>query len=121
MLIEITEATMQEAPKRRGRKPLDDDERRVVRIATWLTKDEAIALDSLRGPKARGEWIREAALGTPVASPPKINAQVWASLGHGLSNLNQIARTINSGRSVNHAALEAEIAAVRNQLLGLSS
>jgi len=110
---------MDEAPRKRGRKPLGDHERRVVRIATWLTKEEAEELDSLRGPKARGEWIREAALGTPIATPPKINTQVWASLGHGLSNLNQIARTLNGRRSVNHAALEAEIAAVRNQLLGL--
>lgn len=112
----MAEATM----KKRGRKPLTGDEKRVYTVSARLNADELRGLDELRGKKARGEWIREAALGVPVVTPPKINAQIWASLGHGLSNLNQIARSINSRRSVNHEALEAEIVAVRNQLLGLS-
>lgn len=118
---EVLHVHVIDAPKKkkRGRKPLGDDERRVLRIATWLTKEEAATLDAARGKKARGEWVREAALGTPIAMPPKINMEAWASLGHGLSNLNQIAKKLNSGRSVDHASLEAEIVAVRNRLLGL--
>lgn len=104
---------------KRGRKPLPEDEKRVYTVSARLNEDELRELDDLRGPKARGEWIREAALGAPVASPPKINAQAWADLGHGLSNLNQIAKRLNSGKSIEHAALEAKIISVRNQLLGI--
>jgi hypothetical protein len=63
--------------------------------------------------------MREAALGAAVAMPTKINLQAWADLGHGLSNLNQIAKRLNSGRSIEHAALETDIVAVRNKLLGI--
>lgn len=111
---------LEQVRKKRGRKPLSDDARRDVRVASWLTQEEAAEIDSLRGNRPRGEWIREAALGAPIASPPKINGEVWASLGHGLSNLNQIAKKLNGSRSVEHTALEAEIAAIRAQLLGLA-
>jgi hypothetical protein len=108
------------ARKKRGRKPLAEDEIRSFRVAAWLTREEAQHLDEKRGRKAKGEWLREAAFGAAVAVPPKINMQVWASLGHGLSNLNQIARHLNSGRSIEQKALETEISAIRDKLLGIA-
>lgn len=109
----------EQARSKRGRKPLPNDARRGIRVASWLTEEEAVELDSLRGNKPRGEWIRLAALDAPIAAPPKINGEAWASLGHALSNLNQIAKKANSGRSIEHAALEGEIIAIRNRLLGI--
>ena len=106
--------------KKRGRKPLAEDEIRGFRVAAWLTKEEAQELDEKRGKKARGEWLREAAFGAAVAVPPKINIEIWASLGHGLSNLNQIAKHLNSGRSIQQKALESEISAIREKLLGIA-
>lgn len=107
---------------KRGKKPLPAAEKRSHTISSRLNVEELRALDELRGSMQRGEWLREAALGAPpVPTPPKVNAEVWASLGHGLSNLNQIARHLNSGRSIDHQALEAEIVSIRNKLLGLSS
>lgn len=108
------------AHKKRGRKPLPEDEIRGFRVAAWLTKEEAQELDEKRGKKARGEWLREAAFGAAVAVPPKINMEAWASLGHGLSNLNQIAKHLNSGRSIQQKALENEISAIRDKLLGIA-
>lgn len=110
---------LEQARKKRGRKPLSDEARRGIRVASWLTAEEAAEIDSLRGTAPRGEWIRSAALDTPIVAPPKINSEVWASLGHTLSNLNQIAKKLNGGRSIEHAALEAEIIAIRGRLLGL--
>lgn len=110
----------QATTKKRGRKPLPDDELRVFRVAAWLTREEAAELDAMRGKKPRGEWLREAAFGAAVVVPPTINSKAWADLGHGLSNLNQIARKLNGGRSVDHAELEAEIIEVRGRLLGLT-
>jgi hypothetical protein len=44
-----------------------------------------------------GEWLRSASLGRPIPNPiPEANGRAWAALAKLASNVNQIAKALNS-------------------------
>jgi hypothetical protein len=63
--------------KRPGRRKLDDA--RTNNVAVRLSGTELATLDAKRGPAARGEWIRMAALHQAAPTAPPINPQAWAA------------------------------------------
>lgn len=87
----------------------------------WLSDDEAAQIDKLRGAMPRPDYIRAAALKTIPAQIPAINTEARAELAAIGNNLNQIAKALNGGLSVEIAEIQKELGRLRLALLGVES
>lgn len=107
--------------KRQGPLPLEDPRRHCV--SSRLNQEELELLDSKRGKMKRGEWLRCAALDTfkKEIVVPQLNKEAWLDLAKVSSNLNQIAKQLNSNPT--QTTLVAEVNTIvmelRLKLLGL--
>lgn len=104
--------------RRRGPAPMVAADRRVHRVNVYLNPAELAVLDDLRGGIGRGRYLRTAALETPPPSVPAINLDAWRSLAPVASNLNQLARRVNSGEAPAIAEVYAEIQNLRAAMVG---
>lgn len=105
--------------KKRGPRPKPASEQRTHCVSVRLNAAELKALDARRGEFQRGEWMRLAEAGAlPPAPAPKINRELHRQMSSALSNLNQIAKALNSNPlSVEVEAALAEVRAFRNALI----
>lgn len=105
---------------KRGPKPLASDVKRTAaQVSIRLNAGELALLDSLRGKRARGEWMRLASLAVLPPVIPEINAKTYAELARSAGNLNQIARYLNAGKAVEAAEISAALSEFRQKLLGV--
>jgi hypothetical protein len=101
----------------RGRQQKPDAERRTYPISCALTCEEIAKLDAQRGGMGRGAYLREAAFGNPPPVVPAINKEAWVDLSRSASNLNQIARRLNSGDALKVDEILIALASFRSRLL----
>ena len=99
----------------------DESQRRTIQVNCALTKNEAAVIDERRGAVSRAEFIRLAAFNAPP--PPKIpdvNLEIWTRLAPMSANLNQIARHLNAGDSLETqiCELRTTVAELRLVLIG---
>ena len=111
--------------RRQGRPPLLDIERRVGRIQTGFTISEFKSLSEKAEALgiSEAEYVRAAALGREIKSVSQINKETYFELQKIGSNVNQIAKELNSRGSVKSYEslnkLAATISEIRKQLLGV--
>ena len=111
--------------RRRGRPPMLDIERRVGKIQPGFTISEfrSIAEKAEALGISEAEYVRAAALGRELKSVSQINKEVYFELQKIGSNVNQIAKELNSRGSVKSFdslnKLAATISEIRKQLLGV--
>jgi len=67
---------------------------------------------------ARGEYLRAAAVGRLPPVVPELNVQAWAELARVGANLNQVARSLNSGEAVEIEVVQRLLADLRVRLVG---
>lgn len=96
-----------EKKRGRGRKPTPQAEKRQHAVTCRLTDAEQAHVDGLRGAITRGEWIRRSALSAVPNIVPALNREAWLELSRVGSNLNQIARVLNSDPVIAPATIEA--------------
>lgn len=106
---------------RRGRTPLEACDKRTHTVSVRLNNDELAHLDAARGDHQRGEWMRMAGLDRLPPSVPEVNREAWIALSRAASNLNQIARAINSREAPAVQEIRIELLAFRDALLGAKS
>ena len=111
--------------RRRGRPPMLDIERRVGKIQPGFTISEyqSIAEKAEALGISEAEYVRAAALGRELKSVSQINKEAYFELQKIGSNVNQIAKELNSRGSVKSFdslnKLAATISEIRKQLLGV--
>ncbi|WP_281184440.1 plasmid mobilization protein [Trichlorobacter lovleyi] len=112
---EPEEAPAQTIPTKhkRGPTPKNPSEQRTHRIAVYLNTAEfkVVSGFSQLSKTCPAAYLRKAALNTPPIVIPQLNQQVWQQLGHAAANLNQIAKSLNSG-DLNYLS-ETRIALIR--------
>ncbi|MFG0858855.1 plasmid mobilization protein [Pseudomonas sp. CJQ_13] len=107
--------------KKRGPAPRSPEHIRTRRISVYLTDTEyADLVQRVSNPSDLCKYIRAQVFAgkTPVSvAIPEINLKAYRDLGQVGSNLNQIARHLNSGTPVELQQLLNEIAAFRLTLI----
>lgn len=107
---------------RRGPDPKPPEELRTNRISLRLTDNELASIQDRAGttnPKQVANFIRKVSLGKRLPSRiPELNREAWVSLSRSASNLNQIAKAINSEEHVDVALIERQLAEFRLALIG---
>lgn len=101
----------------RGR-PLAGADKRLVTVSVRLSPVEAAALDSQRGTRQRGAYLRDVWTRTAPQPIPAINSEAWVELARCASNLNQIARFLNSGGQLDVDGLQSDLNELRAALIG---
>lgn len=107
-----------ERRSRRGPFSLDPSEKREHCVSVRLNVGELDKLDDRRGPFQRGEWLRMAALDKLPPTIPAINSQAWAELARAAANLNQLARAVNAGATIEKGGLRDQLNEFRAALIG---
>lgn len=107
-----------ERRSRRGPATLDPSEKREHCVSVRFNVGELATLDERRGPYQRGEWLRMAALDKLPPTIPVLNAQAWAELARSAANLNQLARAVNAGATIEKGGLRDQLNEFRAALLG---
>ena len=97
--------------------------KRTIRIPVRVNVLELEKIDRKKGSMPRAAYLRSSALGASLVTIPEINREAFASLGHALSSVNQVARLANSGRIVTYPPtdfnqLERLLIEVRDALIG---
>ena len=68
-----------------------------------------------------GQWLRSASLGRPIPNPiPEANGNAWAGLAKLASNVNQIAKALNSHNHIETDEVLQLIKEVRAKLIGIN-
>lgn len=107
-----------ERRSRRGPATLDPFEKREHCVSVRLNAAELSTLDERRGPYQRGEWTRMAMLDKLPPTIPALNAQAWAELARSAANLNQLAKAMNAGATIEKGGLRDQLNEFRAALLG---
>ncbi|RJX74025.1 plasmid mobilization relaxosome protein MobC [Pseudomonas sp. LS-2] len=107
--------------KKRGPAPKPAEQQRTKRISVYFSDVEYESLaQRARNKHDLCNYIRAqvfAGQTQVVVSIPEVNIKAYGELGRVGSNLNQIARHLNSGAPVDLQQLQAEIAAFRMALI----
>ncbi len=84
--------------RKRGPTPKPASEQRINRIAVYLNDAEIKVVSgfSQLSGTCPAAYLRKAALKTPPVIIPELNQLAWQQLSSAVSNLNQIAKRINS-------------------------
>ncbi|OIQ74377.1 bacterial mobilization protein (MobC) [mine drainage metagenome] len=112
---------------RGGRPKLPPENRRNIRLQMFFSQSETETLvqqSALAGLQVP-DFVRHATLGRELVTVPEVNRQKYGELAMLASNLNQIARQLNSGEHVSDheifgtvAQTLAAVQALRAELLG---
>ena len=103
---------------KRGPAPRPANELRGKKVSVHFTTDELKVVDTLRGGRSRGRYIRDAVLKDLPPSVPELNREAWLELSKAAANLNQIAHHLNTGGDPDFAAASAALADFRCRLIG---
>lgn len=113
----------EEKKRKRGPEPKPPEEVRTNRISLRVNDHELAEIKKKAGtdnPKQVADYIRKASLGKRMPSRiPEINREAWASLSRSASNLNQIARALNSEQAVDAEAIRRQLDDFRLALIGV--
>ena len=90
-------------------------------LRVMLNNEELELLDIVRGPHSRAEAPRFLMSSNLPAPVPKLNALVWEKLARASSNINQIARHLNSGGGINFEEIKVNIEEFRASLIFASA
>jgi hypothetical protein len=99
---------------------LPESEKRTYCVSCRMNSAELAVLDKFRGGNQRGEALRMLSLSQLPSPIPELNASAWTELSKSASNLNQIARRMNVGESLEIEEIRAELERFRAALLGAS-
>ena len=95
-----------------------DKEKRHHCVSMRMNKSELKELDRRRDRMQRGAYVRQALLGKTPAIIPEINRQAYSELARSASNLNQIARHLNSGGQADVHEIVMALIEFRSKLIG---
>ncbi|HGZ2416000.1 TPA: hypothetical protein ACOJA7_002587 [Citrobacter freundii] len=87
-------------------------------ISVRLNNAELSKLNTLRGNRSKGEWLRMASLQKLPTIVPPINVEAWKTLGEINQKLNRIALNIDS-KSKDSKLTNTELFTVRRQIIEL--
>ena len=108
--------------KKPGPLPRPESELKTNRVVVHLSDKEYNKIKAIvhtETPRKIAAYIRTASLNKIVPAVPACNMQLWTELAPVVSNLNQIARHLNSGETLNTLeTLKADLKTLRNRLLG---
>ena len=105
---------------KRGRTPMADGEKRNKCVSVRLNESEIELVDFARGRLQRGEFLRVAAIDELPKVIPEINREAYSELSKLASNLNQVAKALNSNESIESIECSALLKKLRNLLIGLT-
>ena len=108
--------------KKRGPQPKVLEQKQVNRINVYVTDDELHALKQRAGSLKVTEYLRSTALDRPIVLPikvPEVNLDAVKELSRIGSNLNQIARQLNTFRSFDSDELTALASELRDSMAKL--
>ena len=100
----------------------DPAKKRNHTLSARFNDEELAQITTRKGRMTSGEWLRSASLGRPIPNPiPEANGQAWAGLAKLASNVNQVAKAINS-QTYNDEASEVLqlIKEIRAKLIGIN-
>ena len=100
----------------------DPAKKRTHTLSARFNDEELAQITTRKGRMTSGEWLRSASLGRPIPNPiPEANGQAWAGLAKLASNVNQVAKAINS-QTYNDEASEVLqlIKEIRAKLIGIN-
>lgn len=104
---------------RRGRKKLEEQDRRVVVVKACLSPGEAVILDARRNRLTRGAFLRAAAIDSIPQIIPPVNASLHADLGRALGNLATISTAMRGGDFIEVDECREAVRRVRNLLISV--
>ncbi|AUO63273.1 hypothetical protein FNN84_17735 [Salmonella enterica subsp. salamae] len=93
---------------------------RIHCVSVRFNKEELEILNSNRGNKSKGEWLRLTSLNKLPAIIPKINIEAWKSLSDISQKLNRLIDHLDT-KSSNSELTKTEIFAVKKQIKELRS
>ena len=101
----------------------DPQKKRTHTLSARFNDEEMRQINTRRGRMTSGQWLRSASLGRPIPNPiPEANSQAWAGLAKLASNVNQIAKALNSHTYTAEATEVLQlIKEVRAKLIGINS
>lgn len=100
------------------RNTITKDELRSHCVSVRLSPAELAALDTQRGTRQRGAYLRDCWSNRPLpAVIPAVNGDAWSALSRSAANLNQIAYSLNSGMAPEISVIAAELSEFRACLL----
>ncbi|HDS4678886.1 TPA: hypothetical protein QHJ11_004893 [Klebsiella aerogenes] len=88
---------------------------RIHCVSVRFNKEELEILNSNRGNKSKGEWLRLTSLNRLPPVVPAINIEVWKSLSDISQKLNRLISHLDS-KSSNSELTKTEIFAVKKQI-----
>ena len=99
----------------------DPEKKRTHTLSARFNDDEIRQITARRGRMTSGQWLRSASLGRPIPNPiPEANGQAWAGLAKLASNVNQIAKALNSHTRVETEEVLQLIKEIRAKLIGIN-
>ena len=105
-----------------GPHPKPTSELKSHRIVIHLSEAEHYKIKAIvrsETPRKIAAYIRSVSLDKIVPTVPGCNIELWRELAPVLSNLNQIAKKLNSGETLHTVeALKFDLQTLRNRLLG---
>ena len=105
------------AIRKRGRPRIAD--KRIHAVTARLSATELETLDSRRGMRRRGDYLRTAALGVLPPMVPTVNIDAWKQLARAAANLNQISAAFNErGDLASIVEARAVLHEFRSKLIG---
>lgn len=93
---------------------------RIHCVSVRFNKEELEILNSNRGNKSKGEWLRLTSLDKLPVIVPEINIEAWKSLSDISQKLNRLLSHLDT-KSSNSELTKTEIFAVKKQLKELRS
>lgn len=100
----------------------DPEKKRTHTLSARFNDEEMRQINTRRGRMTSGQWLRSASLGRPIPNPiPEANGQAWAGLAKLASNVNQIAKALNSHDYSTEASEVLQlIKEIRAKLIGVN-
>lgn len=104
---------------KRGPTPKSPELHRNHRVAVYLNGSEWKIINGFSelSKVCPAAYLRQAALNSPPVVIPPLNQQVWTELAKALSNLNQIAKAINSNNIPELTAIKQTLTQLRAALV----
>lgn len=84
-------------------------------ISVRLNQDELQLLNTKRGDKSKGEWLRLAFLEKLPVAVPAINIEAWKSLSEISQKLNKLVAHLDN-KSLGNSLTQTELFAVKRQI-----
>ena len=107
--------------RKRNQDNIEPAKVRGYQLRVMLNSEELELLDIVRGSLSRAEATRFLMQNNMPAPVPELNALIWEKLARSSSNINQIARHLNSGGGINFEEIKVDIEEFRASLIFASA